>query len=215
MKFKSLNISTTLTVFFCVFGLVSCKEKQDRMLTDPVIIDTLSEETSSEHTRDYNVVRTVKPLDKPMPLNIIGQNSRAIKGEVLECSCRIQGREISCLFINRSPSCILYDHQATGPEYCLDYIDNKGMQRTECTAWVDSEYFPHLVALSPYPADGMFPQGSMHSFKIPVPPNCKKILSLTFMISYVSFPEMSNIRNLSELSATFMRNKVKVTATFE
>ena len=210
MRFRSLDIFATLTAFFCVLGLVSCKQKQDRWLADPIVIDT-----SSEHTRDHNVVPTVKPLGTPTTSNVREHNSRTAKERMLECICRCKGREINCQFINRSSSCILYDHQVTGPEYYLDYIDKKGKQRTESTPWVDSVYFPHLVALSPYPADNMFPQGAMHSFNIPVPSDCKKILSLTFLIGYVPFSEMDNIRDIGDLAAAFLRNKAKVTATFE
>ncbi len=168
-----------------------------------------------EHLNDCNVVPAVKPLGEPMPSNIRERAPRFKKRELFECTCRIKGREIKCQFVNRSSSCVLYNHQVSGPEYYLDYVDKNGIQRTECNAWVETVCFPHLVALSPYPTDEMFPQGALHDFSIPVPPNCKKISSLTFLISYVSFSEMRNIENLSELSAAFMRNKAKVTATFE
>ena len=208
-----MTVLEVLEVNVALCGILACgacKQKHDHWLTEPVSIYTMPGPVD-----DFHVVPVVKPLGKPIGSGISEQVSRTKKTEMFECTCRNEGGEIKCLFINRSSSCVLYNHQTYGPEYYLEYIDKSGVLHTEQNAWEDAVCYPHLVALSPCPADDTFIQGAMYSFSIQTPPDCKKILSLTFLISYMTFSELGDIRNIRDMGAAFMRNKVEVTAIFE
>ena len=198
------------TVFCCLLGFCACKQRQGDGLTDGVTVYALPKQHCNS-----NVVPVVKPLVKPAFSNNKMNQLKTSRGVVFECTCRIIGQKINCLLVNRLSSCVLYDYQTTGPEYYLDYVDKNGVRRVEQTALAESICFPHLVALSSYPADGAFVQGAIHNFYVPVPANCKKILSLTFLISYIPFSELSSMRDIGDLRLAFMRNKTKVSATFE
>ena len=205
-----MNALRACTVSCCLLGFCACKQRQGHWLTDGVTVYALPKQHSNS-----SVVPVVKPLIKPESSNNKMNQLKTTGREVFECTSRIIGQKINCQLVNRLSSCVLYDYQETGPEYYLDYVDKNGVRRMEQTALAESICFPHLVALSPYPADGVFFQGAIHSFYIPFPANCKKILSLTFLISYIPFSELSSMRDIGDLRVAFMRNRVKVTATFE
>lgn len=210
-----MNALRACTVSCCLLGFCACKQRQGHWLTDGVTVYALPEQHCNSNAVNSSVVPVVKPIGEPVASNNKMNHFKTTGEEVFKCTCRVMGKEINCQLVNCSSSCVLYDHQVTGPEYYLDYVDKNGVRRMEQTALVESICFPHLVALSAYPADGTFVQGAIHSFNVPVPADCKKILSLTFLISYVPFSELSSMRNIGDLRVAFMRYRVKVTATFE
>ena len=205
-----MNALRAGTVSCCLLGFCACKQQQGHWLTDGVTVYALPRQHSNS-----KVVPVVKPLVKTASSSNKMNQFKTTGGEVFECTSRIMGKKINCQLVNRLSSCVLYDYQETGPEYYLDYVDKNGVRHMEQTALAESICFPHLVALSSYPADGAFVQGAIHSFNVPVPADCKKILSLTFLISYIPFSELSSMRDIGDLRVAFMRNRVKVTATFE
>ena len=141
------------------------------------------------------------------------KKTRTSRGELFECNCWIKDQKIYCMLINCSSSCVLYNHQEGGPVSYLYYVDKNGCQGMVTPGLCDSIYFPHLVAL--YPVDDYFTCGASHIFTIPIPPDCKKIESLTFEINYVSFSELGKVRDINDLWAVFARNKVEVRAVFD
>ena len=182
--FRTINIMVITCAILC---LPACKERQAHCLGEPIIV--------SEYTIQ------------------IGKGQETMRSNVFDCICKINGRVINCRLVNCSSSCLLYNHQEDGPIYYLDYLSKAGVQKSVITTWIESMYFPHLVAL--YPEGETLSQGASHSFNIPVPPDCKKILSLTFVISYVPFSAMGTIQDINDLRDAFMHTNASVSARFE
>ena len=170
-----------------VIGVASCKQRPCKRYREPVVIS------------EYTVLQE--------------DEMRKMRDDVFECICKIKGRTISCMLVNRSPSCVLYDYQEDGPVHYLDYEDITGNLKTDVTPWVESMYYPHLVAL--YPEKRTMSEGAIHSFDIAIPQDCRAIQSLVIVISYIPFSEMGKISDINDLRDAFARNKAKITAVFE
>lgn len=170
-----------------VLCIASCKQKPCLHEMEPVVV------------AEYTVLKE--------------NEMRKMRDDVFECICKIKGRTISCMLVNCSPSSVLYDYQEDGPVHYLDYEDKNGNIKTDVNPWVESFYYPHLVAL--YPERRTMSEGAIHSFDISIPEDCRVIRSLVFVVSYIPFSEMDKIRDINDLRTAFTTNKAKITAVFQ
>jgi len=209
MHVSCLGALRFLVVSWCLFGFAACKQNQFGSLNRQIKMKKNTIPISANDSKTIPSV-TVKPV---ITQSNGEKKTRTSHGELFECNCWIKDQKIYCMLINRSSSCVLYNHQEDGPVSYLYYVDKKGCLGMVTPGLCDSIYFPHLVAL--YPVDNDFNCGSSHIFTISIPSDCKKIESLTFEISYVPFSEFEKIHDINDLWVVFMRNTAKVRAVFD